>query len=183
MRAKRMSFERFLGWPDQPVHFSCSPHEMGDMTSVDPSWSPDGRFLLFSGADVGTSYPLRAAAADGRPFSLPTLMLARGSRVAFSGDPQTLVILRGSTRALELLDRRSQNRQSANTHRAAAKLCGARLRHLAQRQRDRLRSCLGLSRRCAHRAGILKPGVSSASGRKKLLLSLRGTAHVSLPRR
>jgi len=69
---------------------------MGDMTSVDPIWSPDGRFLVFSGADVGTSYPLRAAAADGRPCSLPTLMLARGSRVAVSGDPQTLVILRGA---------------------------------------------------------------------------------------
>jgi hypothetical protein len=63
--------------------------------SVDPVWSPDGRFLVFSGADIGTSFPLRAAAADGRPFPLPSLMLARGSRVAFSGDPQTLVILRG----------------------------------------------------------------------------------------
>jgi Tol biopolymer transport system component len=63
--------------------------------SIDPVWSPDGRFLVFCGADVGTSFPLRAAAADGRPFPLPNLMLARGSRVAFSGDPQTLVILRG----------------------------------------------------------------------------------------
>jgi Tol biopolymer transport system component len=63
--------------------------------SLDPIWSPDGRFLLFSGADVGTSFPLRGAAADGRPFPLPTLMLARGSRVAFAGSSQTLVILRG----------------------------------------------------------------------------------------
>jgi Tol biopolymer transport system component len=63
--------------------------------SIDPIWSSDGRFLVFSGADIGTSYPLRAAAVDGRPFPLPSLMLARGSRVAFSNDPQTLVILRG----------------------------------------------------------------------------------------
>jgi Tol biopolymer transport system component len=63
--------------------------------SLDPLWSPDGRFLVFSGADVGTSFPLRAAAADGRPFPLPTLMLARGSRVAFAGSSQTLVIMRG----------------------------------------------------------------------------------------
>ena len=72
-----------------------SPLPLVSEYSVDPIWSPDGRFLVFSGADVGTSYPLRAAAADGRPFSLPSLVLARGSRVAFSGDPQTLVILRG----------------------------------------------------------------------------------------
>jgi Tol biopolymer transport system component len=63
--------------------------------SVDPVWSPDGRFLVFSGADVGTSFPLRAAAPDGRPFPLPSLILARGSRVAFLGDAQTLVILQG----------------------------------------------------------------------------------------
>jgi Tol biopolymer transport system component len=63
--------------------------------SLDPVWSPDGRFLVFSGADVGTSFPLRAAAPDGRPFPLPSLILARGSRVAFLGDAKTLVILRG----------------------------------------------------------------------------------------
>jgi hypothetical protein len=62
--------------------------------SIDPVWSPDGRFLLFFGPDIGTSFPLRAAAADGRPYAIASLMLARGSRIAFSGDPQTLVILR-----------------------------------------------------------------------------------------
>jgi len=64
--------------------------------SVDPVWSPDGRFLIYSGADVGTTFPLRAAAADGRPYPLPSLMLTRGARrVAFLGGPQTLVFLRG----------------------------------------------------------------------------------------
>jgi Tol biopolymer transport system component len=72
-----------------------SPLPLVSEYSVDPVWSPDGRFLVFSGADVGTSFPLRAAAPDGRPFPLPSLMLARGSRVAFLGDAQTLVILRG----------------------------------------------------------------------------------------
>lgn len=70
------------------------PVPMVSEYSVDPVWSPDGRFLLFSGADVGTSFPLRAAAPDGRPFPLPGLILARGSRVAFLGDAQTLVVLR-----------------------------------------------------------------------------------------
>jgi len=72
-----------------------SPLPLVSEYSVDPVWSPDGRFLVFSGADIGTSFPLRAAAPDGRPFPLPSLILARGSRVAFLGDAQTLVILRG----------------------------------------------------------------------------------------
>jgi len=72
-----------------------SPLPLVSEYSVDPVWSPDGRFLVYSGADVGTNYPLRAAAPDGRPFPLPSLILARGSRVAFSADAQSLVILRG----------------------------------------------------------------------------------------
>ncbi len=64
--------------------------------SIDPVWSPDGRFLVYSGADVGTTFPLRAAAADGRPYPLPSVMLTRGARrVAFFRDPQALVILGG----------------------------------------------------------------------------------------
>jgi len=62
--------------------------------SVDPVWSPDGRFLLYSGADVGMTFPLRAAAADGRPYPLPSVLLTRGARrVAFFRDSQALVIL------------------------------------------------------------------------------------------
>ena len=64
--------------------------------SIDPVWSPDGRFLVYSGADVGTTFPLRAAAEDGRPYPMPTVMLSRGARrVAFFRDPQTLLILGG----------------------------------------------------------------------------------------
>jgi serine/threonine protein kinase/Tol biopolymer transport system component len=63
--------------------------------SLDPVWSPDGRFLIYSGADVGTTFPLRAAAADGRPYPLPTVILSRGARAAFFRDPQTLIILGG----------------------------------------------------------------------------------------
>ena len=67
--------------------------------SIDPVWSPDGRFLIYSGADVGTTFPLRAAAADGRPYPLPSVSLTRGSRrVAFFRDPLTLVILGGEVR-------------------------------------------------------------------------------------
>ena len=64
--------------------------------SLDPVWSPGGNFLVYSGADIGTTFPLRAAARDGRPYPLPTLILTRGARrVAFSSDGQSLVVLRG----------------------------------------------------------------------------------------
>ena len=64
--------------------------------SVDPVWSPDGQFLVYSGADIGTTFPLRAAARDGRPYPLPTLILTRGARrVSFSPDGRSLVVLRG----------------------------------------------------------------------------------------
>jgi Tol biopolymer transport system component/DNA-binding winged helix-turn-helix (wHTH) protein len=64
--------------------------------SMDPVWSPDGHFLVYSGADIATIFPLRAADKDGRPYPLPTLILTRGARrVAFSTDGQSLVVLRG----------------------------------------------------------------------------------------
>ena len=78
--------------------------------SVDPVWSPDGQFLVYSGADVGTTFPLRGAARDGRPHALPSLLLTRGARrVAFLKRDGTLVFLRGEIRHkdLWLLDLRS----------------------------------------------------------------------------
>jgi Tol biopolymer transport system component len=64
--------------------------------SIDPVWSPDGQFVVYSGADVGTTFPLRAAAADGRVHPLHSLILTRGARrVSFLRGPNTLVILRG----------------------------------------------------------------------------------------
>jgi Tol biopolymer transport system component len=64
--------------------------------SIDPVWSPDGRFLIYSGADVGTTFPLRAVAADGRPYPIPALILTRGARrVAFYPDARSIVVLRG----------------------------------------------------------------------------------------
>jgi Tol biopolymer transport system component len=64
--------------------------------SIDPVWSPDGQFLIYSGADVGTTFPLRAVARDGRPYRLPTLILTRGARhVVFWPDGRAIVVLRG----------------------------------------------------------------------------------------
>lgn len=64
--------------------------------SVDPSWSPDGRFFVYSGPDVGTTFPLRAAGPDGRAYPMRSLVLTRGARrVAFVRGTHTLLVLRG----------------------------------------------------------------------------------------
>ena len=63
--------------------------------STDPVWSPDGRFLIYSGADVGTTFPLRAVTADGHPYPIPPLILNRGARrIAFTSDQSSIVVLR-----------------------------------------------------------------------------------------
>jgi Tol biopolymer transport system component len=67
--------------------------------SIDPVWSPDGEFLIYSGTDVGTTFPLRAVARDGRPYLIPALILTRGARrVAFRPDARSIVLLRGDVR-------------------------------------------------------------------------------------
>jgi dipeptidyl aminopeptidase/acylaminoacyl peptidase len=64
--------------------------------SVDPAWSPDGKYFVYTGADVGTTFPLRASGPDGRPYGIASLILTRGSRrVAFARTSGSLVILRG----------------------------------------------------------------------------------------
>jgi Tol biopolymer transport system component len=65
--------------------------------SIDPVWSPDGRFLVYSGPDIGTTFPVRAVAADGRPYSIPSLILTRGARrLVVLSDPPSLIVLRGA---------------------------------------------------------------------------------------
>jgi Tol biopolymer transport system component len=73
-----------------------SPRPMVSDYSVDPVWSPDGKYFVYSGAQVATTFPLRAAAADGRPYGMPALILTVGARrVAFSRNSGALVMLRG----------------------------------------------------------------------------------------
>ncbi len=71
------------------------PQPMASEYSVDPVWAPDGKYFVYSGADVGTTFPLRASAPDGRPYGIPTLILTRGAHPAFSRNSGSLVILRG----------------------------------------------------------------------------------------
>jgi len=86
-----------------------SPLPLVSEYSRDAVWAPDGQFFVYSGADVGTSFPLRAAAADGRPYPLPSVILSRGARVAFFRDSLSLVILGGGIghKDLSLLDLRT----------------------------------------------------------------------------
>ena len=63
--------------------------------STDPIWAPSGRFLVYSSADVGTTFAVKAVSVDGTPYALPNLILTRGARrLAFLGD-DTLVIMKG----------------------------------------------------------------------------------------
>lgn len=72
------------------------PQTIASEYSIDPVWSPDGKFFLYSGADVGMRFPLRASSPDGRPYGMASLILTRGARrVAFARDSGSLVILRG----------------------------------------------------------------------------------------
>jgi len=63
--------------------------------SIDPIWSPSGRFLVYSGADVGTTFSVKAVSADGASRPLPNLSLSRGARrLAFLGE-DSLIVMRG----------------------------------------------------------------------------------------
>ncbi|HEX4388614.1 MAG TPA: winged helix-turn-helix domain-containing protein [Steroidobacteraceae bacterium] len=74
----------------------AAPYTLVNEYSVDPVWAPGGRFLLYSGADVGMTFPLRAVGPEGRPYPLRTLVLTRGARrVVFRGNDHEIVILRG----------------------------------------------------------------------------------------
>ena len=95
------------GWPSRPFGSAsrgCSrsrstggaPVPLVDEYSTDPVWAPSGRFLVYSGADVGTTFAVKAVNADGTPHVLPSLVLTRGARrLAFLGGDDALVVLKG----------------------------------------------------------------------------------------
>ncbi len=64
--------------------------------STDAAWSHDGTVMVYSGPDVGTTFPLKTVTAAGDPSRPPALTLTRGARhVAFLPGGRTLVVLRG----------------------------------------------------------------------------------------
>ena len=71
--------------------------------SVDPAWSPDGRFAVYSGPDIGTKFSMKAVTPEARPHPLPDLTLTRGARhIAFVSGGKALVLLRGDIQHKDL---------------------------------------------------------------------------------
>jgi Tol biopolymer transport system component len=64
--------------------------------SVDPAWAPEGRFVIYSGPDIGTTLSVKAVSPEATPHPLPSLLLTRGARrVVFLPGGKSLVVLRG----------------------------------------------------------------------------------------
>ena len=71
--------------------------------STDPAWAPDGSFVVYSGADVGTQFTVKAAAGDGGEHPLPPLVLTRGGRhIAVLSEGRGLVYLKGEIQHKDL---------------------------------------------------------------------------------
>jgi Tol biopolymer transport system component len=65
--------------------------------SIDPAWQPSGRFVVYSGPDIGTTFSVKAVAPDGLAYSLPRLTtLTRGARhLKFLSGGRGIAFLRG----------------------------------------------------------------------------------------
>lgn len=72
------------------------PNLLVNEPAMNPVWSPDGKFVVYSGVEVGTQFPLKAATADGRSFRIPEIILSRGSsHFSFLAGGPVLVVLEG----------------------------------------------------------------------------------------
>ena len=78
-----------------PLH-GGSPVLLANEYSTDPAWAPDGAFLVYSGPDIGTTFPVKALTPEGTPHPLRPLILTRGARhLAVLHGGQAMVLLRG----------------------------------------------------------------------------------------
>lgn len=61
-----------------------------------PAWAPDGRFVVYSGPDIGTTFSVKAVTGEDAAHPLPPLTLTRGARhLTFLPGGRALVFLRG----------------------------------------------------------------------------------------
>ncbi|HEU5048979.1 MAG TPA: hypothetical protein VFU00_01580, partial [Gemmatimonadales bacterium] len=75
------------------------PVRLVDSVSSNPVWSPDGRFILYSGAPRARSAPLRAVTPEGAPFPLPSLTVDRvGDSYRFLPGGREVVVKLGGFR-------------------------------------------------------------------------------------
>jgi Tol biopolymer transport system component len=76
-----------------------APVRLVDSASFNPVWSPDGKFILYSGTSRGRSVPLKAVTPDRRPFPLPSLLVDRvGDSYRFLPGGKQLVVKLGGFR-------------------------------------------------------------------------------------
>ena len=78
------------------ISLDGAPVSLVQEYSLDPVWSPGGDFLVYSGADIGTTFPVKAVTAAGSAYSFPNLTLTRGARrLRFFHGRHALVAMRG----------------------------------------------------------------------------------------
>jgi Tol biopolymer transport system component len=71
--------------------------------SLDPTWAPDGRFVVYSGPDIGTTFSVKAVTAEAAPHPLPAMTLTRGARhLTFLPGGHAIVALRGEIQHKDL---------------------------------------------------------------------------------
>ena len=78
------------------ISLDGSPAPLVREYAVDPAWAPDGDFVVYSGPDIGTTFPVKAVTAKAEPHPLPDLTLTRGARrLRFFPRRRALVVMRG----------------------------------------------------------------------------------------
>jgi dipeptidyl aminopeptidase/acylaminoacyl peptidase len=80
-----------------------APQSVIEDVAIDPAWSPAGDFLVYSAADIGTEFAVKAVTIDGRPHAVPAMTLTRGARrLRFYQGRRALIAMRGDIRHKDL---------------------------------------------------------------------------------
>ena len=75
------------------------PVRLVDSVSSNPVWSPNGKFILYSGTPRARSAPLNAVTPDGQPYPVPALLVDRvGDSYRFLPGGDELVVKLGGFR-------------------------------------------------------------------------------------
>lgn len=76
-----------------------APVRLVDSVSFNPVWSPDGKFILYSGTPRARIAPLKAVTGDGKPYDLPALPVDRaGDSYRFLPNGKGVVVKLGGFR-------------------------------------------------------------------------------------
>jgi Tol biopolymer transport system component len=71
------------------------PVRLVEGINYNPVWSPDGRFIVYSQAQAGPRYLLKAVTPDKQPFPLPDISVWRaGNRYRFLPNGKAVVVMR-----------------------------------------------------------------------------------------